>query len=43
MLTYANAPAGQVNDPGNRYDTTETIKQIDDHDAVYEKLCPSSQ
>jgi hypothetical protein len=42
-LSYANAPAGQVDDPGNRYDTAETIALIDEHDAVYERLCPSSE
>ena len=38
-ISYANAPAGQVDDPGNRYDTPATIAEIDEHDAVYERLC----
>lgn len=40
-LTYANAKAGQetADDPGNRYDTPDTIAQIDEHDAVYERIC----
>lgn len=38
-LSYANGPAGQADDPGNKYDTPETIAQIDEHDAVYERVC----
>jgi hypothetical protein len=38
-LSYANAPLGQTDDPGNRYDTPATIAEIDEHDAVYERLC----
>jgi hypothetical protein len=44
-LSYANAPLGQerADDPGNRYDTPETQAAIDEHDAVFERLCrPSS-
>ncbi len=40
-LSYANAPAGQerADDLSNRYDTPDTIREIDEHDAVYERLC----
>lgn len=40
-LTYANAPRGQerADDPGNRYDTPETIAEIDEHMAVWDALC----
>lgn len=40
-ISYANAPAGaeKADDLGNRYDTPETIAEIDEHDAVYERLC----
>lgn len=42
-ISYANAPAGQADDPGNRFDTPATIAEIDEHDAVYERLCPPAQ
>ncbi len=44
-LSYANAPQGQerADDAGNRFDTPETIAEIDEHDAVYERLCPPSE
>lgn len=40
-LSYANAPLGQErsDDIGNRYDTPDTIAEIDEHDAVFERLC----
>jgi hypothetical protein len=38
-IRYANAPTGQVDDPGNKFDSAETIAEIDEHDAVYERLC----
>lgn len=38
-LSYAELPPGQVDDPGNKADTPETVKQIDEHDAVYEAVC----
>jgi hypothetical protein len=40
-LTYANPAVGQerADDPGNRYDTPETIAAIDEHDAVFDRVC----
>jgi hypothetical protein len=40
-ITYANAPRGQerADDPGNRFDTPETIAEIDEHMAVWERVC----
>lgn len=40
-LSYANAKAGEekADDPGNRYDTGETITEIAEHNARWRALC----
>ena len=38
-ISYAELPAGQVDDPGNNADTLETVKQIEPHNARYDALC----
>lgn len=40
-LTYANAKAGQeqADDPGNRFDTGETVAQVQEHNARWRALC----
>lgn len=40
-LSYANAKPGQerADDPGNKVDTPETVAAIDEHDAVFERVC----
>lgn len=39
-LTAEPAPSPGVDDPGNRFDTDETFKQVLTHNAVHERLCP---
>lgn len=41
-LTYSERKADQVEDALNKYDSDETVKQIKDHDLVYELTCPSA-
>lgn len=35
------APAAQTNDPGNRFDTDETLFQVLEHNEVLDRLCPT--
>jgi len=41
-LSYANAKAGEeaADDPGNRYDTAETVTGIAEHNARWRAMCP---
>jgi len=38
-INFANAPAGLVDDPNNRFDTPETVSQIMQHNAAYDGAC----
>lgn len=38
-LTIEPAPAAGVDDPGNRFDTDETVKQVLEHNEVHDRLC----
>ena len=40
-ITYANAKAGQefADDPGNKLDTAETVKQVQEHNARWRAIC----
>ena len=39
-ISYAAAPEGALDDASNRYDTPETVKQVEAHNLVFERLCP---
>lgn len=39
-ITFAQLPAGQVDDPGNQADSDETVAEIGTHNAKYDALCP---
>ena len=39
-ISFANAPAGLADDPGNRFDTGETVAEIMQHNAAYDGACP---
>lgn len=34
------APAASAEDPGNRFDTDQTVNEVLEHNAVYDRLCP---
>lgn len=38
-ISYAQLPAGQVDDPGNVADSDATVKEIDAHNARYDAIC----
>lgn len=38
-VKYGVAPAPGVDDPGNQYDTDQTVKDLIEHNAVWRKLC----
>ena len=42
LVTFAALPVGQVDDPGNAYDTGETVKQLREHNVKWTVLCQSS-
>lgn len=39
-ITVSVAPATGANDPGNKFDTDETVNQVFEHNAVVDRLCP---
>lgn len=39
-VTIAPAPAPAADDPGNRFDSEETVDQVLEHNAVHHRLCP---
>ena len=39
-ITAEPAPGAQVDDPGNRFDTDDTLFQILEHNQVVDRLCP---
>jgi hypothetical protein len=39
-ISYAQLPQGQTDDPGNKADSDETVKQIEAHNARFDALCP---
>ena len=42
QLSSNAAPAAGIDDPGNQYDSDETLLSIYAHNAVHQSLCPSS-
>jgi hypothetical protein len=36
-------PAGVTDDPGNKADSPETVREIEAHNAKYDALCPPSE
>lgn len=38
-ISYAQLPKGQIDDPGNKADSDETVKEIDAHNARYDAIC----
>jgi hypothetical protein len=42
-ITYAELPAGVTDDPGNKADSPETVREIEAHNAKYDALCPPSE
>ncbi|WP_165913367.1 hypothetical protein [Novosphingobium sp. ST904] len=38
-LTAEPAPAAGQDDPGNRFDTDETLSEVIEHNQVYDRLC----
>lgn len=38
-ISYAQLPKGQADDPGNKADSAETVKEIDAHNAKWDALC----
>lgn len=41
-VKYSVAPSNGVDDPGNQYDTDETINDLIEHNAVLRRLCSAS-
>lgn len=39
-MSYVPAPAAGADDPGNRYDTDETVRELQAHNARYRAACP---
>lgn len=39
-VTVSVAPAPSVNDPGNTFDTDETVNQVLEANNVFDRLCP---
>lgn len=42
-VSYAPAPVAGVDDPGNRFDTEETVRELQQHNARLRAACPDSQ
>lgn len=38
-LTAEPAPAAGQDDPGNKFDTDETLQEVIGHNQVYDRLC----
>ena len=38
-LTAEPAPMAGMDDPGNRFDTEQTLAEVLEHNAVWERLC----
>ncbi len=41
-ISYAELPAGAVDDPANEADTPATVEEIEAHNAKFDALCPIS-
>jgi hypothetical protein len=39
-ITAEPAPGANIDDPGNRFDTDETLFQVLEHNQVVDRLCP---
>jgi hypothetical protein len=39
-VSYSPAPAAGADDPGNRYDTEETVRELQEHNARLRGACP---
>lgn len=40
-ITFSKKRPTQVETAANAYDTDETVKQVEEHDLAFERLCPS--
>jgi hypothetical protein len=40
VIGYAPAPAAGADDPGNRFDTDETVRELQEHNARLRAACP---
>lgn len=40
-ISYAQLPPGQTDDPGNKADSDQTVLEIDQHNASWDRLCPN--
>ena len=40
-ITVEVAPTAGADDPGNWYDSEETVGRVLEHNAVYRRLCPN--
>ncbi len=38
-ISYAQLPAGKLDDPGNKADTPETVLQISQHNIKHDAIC----
>jgi hypothetical protein len=38
-ITFSKKQPTQIEDATNKYDTDETVKQVEAHDLVYERIC----
>jgi hypothetical protein len=39
-ISYASQPAGQQEDSSNKFDTKETVTQVEAHNLAYQRTCP---
>lgn len=39
-IGYASQPSGQQETAENKYDTVDTVKEVEKHNLVFQKLCP---
>lgn len=42
-IGFAQLPAGQKDDPGNKADSDTTVAEVMDHNARYDALCSQSK
>lgn len=42
VVRFQPAPAAGADDPGNQFDTDETVKDLIEHNAVFRRLCEAS-
>ncbi|HQS69246.1 MULTISPECIES: hypothetical protein [unclassified Novosphingobium] len=40
-MSIAPAPAAGADDPGNHWDSDQTVAEVIEHNAVHDQLCPA--